>query len=59
MSTKKIQEGAGSTPKDSRTKFKKIQEQYSRSSCNQVKSGSTNQRAVNCLSNGPEMKEIR
>ena len=34
-------------------------EQYTRSSCNQVKSGSTNQRALNCASNGPEMKEIQ
>ena len=58
MSTRKIQEGAGGTPKDSRTEFKKISEQYTRSFCNQVKSGSTNQRALNCASNGPEMKEI-
>ena len=41
MSTRKIQEGAGGTPKDSRTEFKKISEQYTCSSCNQVKSGST------------------
>ncbi|HET7336510.1 MAG TPA: hypothetical protein VFJ23_01290 [Candidatus Nitrosotalea sp.] len=59
MSTRKIQEGAGGTPKDSRTVFKKISEQYTRSSCSQVKSGSTNQRALNFLSNGPKIEGIR
>ena len=58
MPTRKIQEGAGGTPKDSRTVFKKISEQYTRSSCSQVKSGSTNQRASNCLSNGPKIEGI-